>query len=130
VAGALHRGDAGCAVPGQLWLPGDVRVISKARRPEADAYSGFQGTDLSRQLRESGCRRVFVGGLATEYCVRATVLDARACGLAVVVLADAIRAIDAQEGERALAEMIAAGVASGQIRFSGVLEDAFPGGIA
>lgn len=101
----------GAKFPPQLRLPPDVHVISKATQPEADAYSGFQGTELAQQLRNLGCTRVFVGGLATEYCVRATVLDARAAGLEVVVLADAIRALDAQPGDgaHALAEMKASG---------------------
>jgi len=104
-------GTHGAKFPPQLQLPPDVHVISKATQPESDAYSGFQGTDLGRQLRDLGCIRVFVGGLATEYCVRATVLDARAAGLEVVVLADAIRALEAQpgDGEHALAEMKASG---------------------
>jgi nicotinamidase/pyrazinamidase len=104
-------GTHGAKFPPQLQLPPDVHVISKATQPESDAYSGFQGTDLARQLEDLGCTRVFVGGLATEYCVRATVLDARAAGLEVVVLADAIRALDAQPGggEHALAEMKASG---------------------
>ena len=104
-------GTQGAKFPSELQLPPEVRVISKATQPEADAYSGFQGTDLAPQLRDLGCRRVFIGGLATEYCVRATVLDARAAGLQVVVLADAIRALDAQpgDGEHALAEMKASG---------------------
>jgi len=101
----------GAKFPPALQLPPDVRVISKATQPESDAYSGFQGTDLARQLADLGCKRVFIGGLATEYCVRSTVLDARAAGLEVVVLADAIRALDAQsgDGEHALAEMNASG---------------------
>lgn len=105
-------GTHGATFPLQLQLPPDVHVISKATQPESDAYSGFQGTDLAQQLRDLGCTRVFVGGLATEYCVRATVLDARAAGLEVVVLADAVRALDAQlgDGEQALAEMKASGV--------------------
>jgi nicotinamidase/pyrazinamidase len=104
-------GTQGAKFPPQLQLPPDVHVISKATQPESDAYSGFQGTDLARQLGDLGCTRVFVGGLATEYCVRATVLDARAAGLEVVVLADAIGALDAQpgDGEHALAEMKASG---------------------
>jgi len=104
-------GTHGATFPRELQLPPDVHVVSKATQPESDAYSGFQGTDLMQQLRDLGCTRVFVGGLATEYCVRATVLDARAAGLEVVVLADAIRALDAQpgDGERALAEMKASG---------------------
>jgi nicotinamidase/pyrazinamidase len=104
-------GTHGAKFPPQLQLPPDVHVISKATQAAADAYSGFQGTDLARQLRDLGCTRVFVGGLATEYCVRATVLDARAAGLEVVVLADAIRALNAHPGEseHALAEMKASG---------------------
>jgi len=104
-------GTLGAKFAPQLELPPDVHLISKATHPESDAYSGFQGTDLAQQLRELDCRRVFVGGLATEYCVRATVLDARVAGLEVVVLADAIRAFDAQpgDGEHALAEMKASG---------------------
>ncbi len=104
-------GTHGAEFPRELQLPPDVHVISKATQPESDAYSGFQGTDLAQQLRDLGCTRVFVGGLATEYCVRATVLDARAAGLEVIVLADAIRALDAQpgDGEHALADMTASG---------------------
>jgi len=104
-------GTHGAKFPPQLQLPPDVHVISKATQPESDAYSGFQGTDLARQLADMCCTRVFVGGLATEYCVRATVLDARAAGLEVVVLADAIRALDARPGDgaNALAEMKASG---------------------
>jgi nicotinamidase/pyrazinamidase len=117
-------GTHGAKFPSELQLPPDAHVISKATQPESDAYSGFQGTDLAQQLRDLGCTRVFVGGLATEYCVRATVLDARAAGLKVIVLADAIRAIDAQpgEGEHALAEMKASGAqVSPASRLSGAL---------
>ncbi len=104
-------GTQGAKFPPELQLPPAVRVISKATQPDAEAYSGFQGTDLAQQLRDLGCTRVFVGGLATEYCVRATVLDARAAGLQVIVLADAIRALDTQpgDGEHAIAEMTASG---------------------
>lgn len=104
-------GTHGARAPPQLELPPDVHLILKATQPEADAYSGFQGADLAQQLLDLGCKRVFVAGLATEYCVRATVLDARAAGLEVVVLADAIRALNAKSGdeEHALAEMKAAG---------------------
>lgn len=104
-------GTHGAKFAPELELPLDVHVISKATQSESDAYSGFQGTELARQLRDLGCTRVFVGGLATEHCVRATVLDARAAGLEVVVLADAIRALDAQpgDGEHALTEMKASG---------------------
>lgn len=82
-------------------------VISKGTDPATDGYSGFAATDLAEKLRKHGVRRVFVAGLATEYCVRATVLDARDAGFEVVVLADAITGIDATPGDarRAVDEM-------------------------
>ena len=90
-----------------------AQVVRKGTRSEADAYSGFDGTDLASHLREKGVRRVFVGGLATDYCVKATALDAREEGFEVVVLTDASRAVDVQpgDGDRALREMAAAGCA-------------------
>ena len=104
-------GTYGAGCPPQLHLPAGVHVISKAVRLESDAYSGFEGTDLAQQLRHLGCTRVFVAGLATDYCVRATVLDGRAAGFEVVVLTDAIRAVEARpgDGERALTDMKAGG---------------------
>jgi nicotinamidase-related amidase len=86
-------------------------VISKATLPDHDAYSAFDGTGLHAQLQRHGIRRVFVTGLATDYCVRATGLDARKAGFEVVVLTDAVRAVNAQPGDgaRALAELAAAG---------------------
>lgn len=90
-----------------------THVVQKATTPDKDAYSGFDGTGLAERLRDAGIRRVFIGGLATDYCVRATALDARAADLDVVILADACRAVDVApgDGERALAEMRAAGCA-------------------
>lgn len=104
-------GTPGADFPPGLRLPAGTIVISKAERSERDAYSGFDGTDLERQLRAAGVRRLYVGGLATDYCVRATVLDARRLGFEVVVVASAVRAVDvsAGDGERALAAMVAAG---------------------
>jgi nicotinamidase/pyrazinamidase len=88
------------------------RIISKATTKEAEAYSGFQGTELAGILKEQGIRRVFVCGLATDYCVRATALDARKAGLEVVVLEDAIRGVEVQSGDcaRAIEEMAATGI--------------------
>lgn len=95
-----------------LDLPADARVVSKGTRQDRDAYSALDGTDLPERLRAGGIRRLFVGGLATDYCVKATVLDALAAGFEVVVLADAIRAVDVEpeDGERAIAAMRQAGV--------------------
>ena len=105
-------GTKGAEFSQRLQRPKGLRVVSKATRSQADAYSGFQGTDLARQLREAGCRRLFIGGLATEYCVRATALDARAAGFEVVVLEDAIQGVEVHPGdsEHALGDMVAHGV--------------------
>lgn len=104
-------GSQGAQFPAQLQLVPDVHIVSKATRADADAYSGLQGTDLAQQLRDVGCTRLFIGGLATDYCVRATALDALAAGFEVVVLSDAIRAVDMQpgDGQRALEEITARG---------------------
>ncbi len=92
--------------------PGDV-VVSKATRIDRDAYSALDGTQLAGDLVRTGVRRVFIGGLATDYCVRATGLDARAAGFDVTVLNDAVCAVDVHpdDGRRALSELAAAGAA-------------------
>lgn len=104
-------GSEGAAFPSALELPSAVRVVSKATTAQEEAYSGFQGTDLAAQLRAAGVRRVFVGGLATDYCVLATVRDALREGFAAVVLGDAVRAVDVKPGDgaAALAEMARCG---------------------
>jgi nicotinamidase/pyrazinamidase len=89
---------------------GDV-VVSKATQPDRDAYSALDGTPLAEALRVAGVRRVFIGGLATDYCVRATGLDARTAGFEVVVLRDAVCAVNVTPGDGAAAldELAAAG---------------------
>ena len=94
-----------------LQLPSDVTVLNKATTHDVDCYSGFGGTDLRERLLQAGIRRLFVGGLATDYCVLNTVMDALHEGYGVVLLTNAIRAVDIQpgDGERAIASMTAAG---------------------
>jgi nicotinamidase/pyrazinamidase len=87
-----------------LVLPPTAVIISKAATPEADAYSGFGGTGLAARLRAARVTRLFIGGLATDYCVLSTVRDALAEGFGVLLLADAIRAVDAKVGDGARAE--------------------------
>ena len=86
-------------------------IVSKATTAERDAYSGFEGTDLQARLQQAHVSRLFVGGLATDYCVLRTVLDARSLGYTVVLLRDAIAAVDVRsdDGERAIDQMRAAG---------------------
>jgi nicotinamidase/pyrazinamidase len=85
--------------------------ISTGVAPDNEGYSGFDATDLERRLRDDGVTRVFVGGLATDYCVRATALDARRLGFRVVVLTDAIAAVKVHPDDerRALDDMRGAG---------------------
>jgi len=87
-------------------------VVSKAVTRDAEAYSGFQGTDLAALLAWRGIRRAFVCGLATDYCVKATALDARRAGLDVVAIEDAIRGVEVKPGDcvKAIDEMRASAI--------------------
>ncbi len=104
-------GTPGAAFAADLAVPDAAQVVSKATLSHADAYSGFEGTALADSLRQRQARRLFIGGLATDYCVQATVLDALREGFEVVLLRDAVRAVDVMpgDGERALGAMQAAG---------------------
>jgi nicotinamidase/pyrazinamidase len=88
------------------------QIISKATTRDAEAYSGFQGTGLTVLLNGQGITRVFVCGLATDYCVKATAVDARREGFDVILLEDAIRGVEVHSGDcaKALEEMKATGV--------------------
>lgn len=100
-------GTVGAQFADGLRLPPDVVVIDKATREEVDAYSAFSGTTLADRLRARGVKRLLVGGLATDYCVLNTVRDAFREGFGVVLLEDAIRAVNAdpEDGPRAKREM-------------------------
>jgi len=95
-----------------LTIPENAVIISKATSSGEEEYSTIQGRTaegdfLEERLRHLEVRRLFIGGLATDYCVLNTVLDARALGFAVFVLTDAIQAVDVNpgDGERALHTM-------------------------
>jgi nicotinamidase/pyrazinamidase len=87
-------------------------VIDKGTDPSTEGYSGFDGTTLGELLAERGIDSVTVVGLATDYCVKNTALDALRQDLAVTVDTEAVRGVDVNEGdsERALEELRAAGV--------------------
>jgi nicotinamidase/pyrazinamidase len=103
------QGTTGAEFATGLGLAAFAMVVSKATDSARDAYSGFDGTELAFQLMMYGVKRLFVGGLATDYCVLATVRDALKQGLQVYVLTDAIRAVSTVDGERAIAEMAGLG---------------------
>jgi nicotinamidase/pyrazinamidase len=83
----------------KLKLPKNVIVISKATDPEKEAYSGFDKTNLLKELKKSKVIRVFIGGLATDYCVKNTVMDALKLGFETFLLIDASRGIDSTQGD-------------------------------
>lgn len=105
------QGSRGAQFHPDLVLPPGTSVVSKATDQKKEAYSAFEGTTLDERLRELEAERLYVTGLATDYCVRQTVLDARRLGYQAVVLEDAIRGIDVKPGDsaRAIEEMRAAG---------------------
>ena len=86
-------------------------TVDKGQDVKTDGYSGFEGTDLEEILRERGITQVTVVGLATDYCVKNTALDALKAGFQVTVDSTAARGVEVQPGdsEAALAEVRAAG---------------------
>lgn len=99
-----------------LRLPEDAIIISKGIHPDEDSYSAFQavdtqGNDFKALLKKCGVASLFVGGLATDYCVKWSVVDALKYGYRVTLLIDALRGVNRnpQDAERALAEMVALG---------------------
>lgn len=101
------QGSEGAAFHPRIKMPPDVTVISTADTPDEEAYSGFKGTDLFRLLKDRDVSTLIVGGLVTEVCVKETVLDALERGFDVIVIEEAISAIDASpgDGENAIKEM-------------------------
>ncbi|HTU86884.1 MAG TPA: nicotinamidase [Solirubrobacteraceae bacterium] len=87
-------------------------VVDKGQARDTEGYSGFEGTGLESVLRSRGVDTVDVAGLALDYCVRATALDAKRAGFDVTVHRDATRAVELEPGdaERAVQELRAAGV--------------------
>jgi nicotinamidase/pyrazinamidase len=111
------QGTEGAQFHADLSLPHAELIIRKGFRPEIDSYSTFFENDhktptgLAGYLRERGFGRVFLAGLATDYCVYYSAMDARALGFEVVVIEDACRGIDLEGSlAAALADMAAADV--------------------
>lgn len=111
------QGTKGARFHPDLRLSKDALILSKGMDPEQDSYSAFQayngqGRDLESVIRDLGVDEIFICGLATDYCVRATTLDARRRAMRVRVLGDVIKGVDLKPGdsETAVREMRAAGV--------------------
>ena len=101
----------------QLNIGIDVFVISKATKPDEDGYSPFQGTvrgevPFQQLLNFFDVESIYIGGLATDYCVKAAAIDAVKMGFETYLLQDACRAVNIKPGDdvRALNEMLIAGV--------------------
>ena len=110
------QGSAGAQFHPHLKLPADAIVISKGDDPARDGYSAFEGhtsagTPLLHDLRDRHVTTLYIAGIATDYCVKTTALDAVQAGIDVRVLKDAITGIDVRPGDvdRALAEVTRAG---------------------
>jgi nicotinamidase/pyrazinamidase len=111
------QGTPGAEISRDLSIPHAQLVIRKGHNPKIDSYSGFMEADrktstgLAGYLMERGFRRVFCAGLATDFCVAWTALDARATGFDTYLIEDASRALDANGSlERAQRDLSAAGV--------------------
>jgi nicotinamidase/pyrazinamidase len=107
------RETKGAEFAAELKTDAGLPIISKASEPDKDEYSALKGFDsdgtrFDRRLKEEKIKRVFIGGLATDYCVLNTALDAREMGLEVYVLTDAIRAVnvEADDGDKAMETML------------------------
>lgn len=96
-------GTEGAAFPDTLALPPEAVIVSKGTWPDGDACSGFEGTRRAAMLRDARVTRLFVGGLATDFCVLNTVTDALQEGFAVVLLTGAMRGLNLQAGDDAAA---------------------------
>lgn len=110
------QGTPGAEFHPALTLPAGTAIVSKGMDPREDSYSCFQaetddGLPFAAALGEAGVSRLFIGGLATDYCVKSTVVDGTQAGFEMIVLEDAVAAVDLAPGDGAKAfdEMRAAG---------------------
>jgi nicotinamidase/pyrazinamidase len=104
-------GSTGAFPPLSFPIPETATIIQKATLPDKEAYSAFQDTSLHKHLQAAGIGRLFIGGLATDYCILNTVRDARVFGYHVCLLTDAIRAVNVawEDGRMAEETMIRLG---------------------
>lgn len=104
-------GSTGAKFANSLHLPETVNIISKGTKADTDGYSGFENPCLKTQLEKLSVSRLFIGGLATDYCVFNTVCDALNLNYQVLLLTDAVHAVNVHrhDGEQAIKKMILKG---------------------
>ena len=105
------QGSKGAEFHPNLTFLEEMKIISKATNPSKESYSGFDGTELEEELRKKRIKRVFVGGLTTNYCVKNTVLDALKIEFETILLIDAIQGVNLKpdDSRKAIDEMIKKG---------------------
>ena len=110
------QGTKGAEFRADLALPEDAVIVSAGTASDEEGYSGFDGVDssgvgLMELLLRPNVTRIYVGGLATDYCVKQTVLDGLKRGFSVTLLEDAVRGVELTPGDsqRAIQEMLQAG---------------------
>jgi nicotinamidase/pyrazinamidase len=97
------RNTPGARFHPSLAVPMDAEVIDKGTLQAEDAYSGFQGTDLARELRDLHVKQIYVAGLATDYCVKNTVVDGAAEGFDTYVVIDCVKGVNLKPTDSAAA---------------------------
>jgi nicotinamidase/pyrazinamidase len=110
------QGTAGASFHPDLRLPPTAVVITKGESADSPGYSAFEGRtpagkSFLEDLRERGIDHLLVGGLATDYCVKHSVLDALSAGLKVTILEDAIAGVSPDDSDAALQQMHGRGAA-------------------
>lgn len=95
------RNTRGAAFHLDLYVPKNATIINKATEPDREAYSAFQGTNLTSTLKKMSVTELFVGGLATDYCIKNTIGDALKEGFLVSVLTDCIRGVNLRRSDSA-----------------------------
>ena len=118
----------GAKLSSALKMPKNTVIVSKATNPKLEAYSAFDHTNLYNELQKLNVKRFFIAGLATDYCILNTVLDARKLGLDTVVLTDATMGINVKPGDvdRAFIAMAKSGAVQASEADFPELEDELP----
>lgn len=124
------QGTKGAEFHPDLSIPEKANIISKGDDPDEDSYSAFDGHDgagrgVAELLAGEGIGRIYIGGLATDYCVRQTALDGLRQGFQVTVLLDAVKGVDLMPGdsEKALVEIMEKGASTVTIGEIGIPEE-------